>query len=126
MALKFSKGYTSMQTRHVRYENVTELMDRRKASTARGSCHWYPASRSNWVINPNNTRFVPGNPKSVDECPDEATRKLFYKRELLGDKRFPAGACRWRSTGRRSSRPSTTTRPDRRRSRRERVAVPQR
>jgi ABC-type dipeptide/oligopeptide/nickel transport system permease component/ABC-type transport system substrate-binding protein len=87
MALKFSKGYTSMQTRHVRYENVTELMDRRKEYGTR-ILHWYPASRSNWVINPNNTRFVPGNPKSVDECPDEATRKLFYKRELLGDKRF--------------------------------------
>ncbi|MBI1336114.1 MAG: ABC transporter permease subunit [Phycisphaera sp.] len=87
MALKFSKGYTSMQTRHVRYENVTELMDRRREYGTR-ILFWYPASRSNWVINPNNNRAVPGNPRSLEECPDEATRKLFYKQQLLSNKVF--------------------------------------
>jgi ABC-type transport system substrate-binding protein len=87
MSLKFSKGYTPMQTRHVRYENVTELMDRQREYGTR-IYHWYPATRSNWVINPNNNRFVPGNPGSADECPDDATRKLFYKRELLANPEF--------------------------------------
>lgn len=87
MALKFSKGYSPMQTRHVRYENVTELMDRQREYGTR-IYHWYPASRSNWVINPNHNRFVPGNPRTLEQCPDDATRKLFQKRQLLGDPRF--------------------------------------
>jgi len=87
MALKFSKGYVSMQTRHVRYENVTELMDRREEYGTR-ILHWYPATRSNWVINPNLNRYVPGNPKSYEACETAEQRKLFQKKQLLSNATF--------------------------------------
>ena len=87
MALEFSKGFASMQTRHVRYENVTELVSRQREYGTR-ILYWYPVTRSTRAINPNSNRFVPGNPRTIEQCPDEATRKLFYKRELLANSKF--------------------------------------
>ncbi|QDU71537.1 ABC transporter substrate-binding protein [Mucisphaera calidilacus] len=76
MALSFVNGEVSMQTRHVRYENYTELFDRAE-STGMRVLHWYSATRSPWVINPNlNRRIDPERP---------STR---WKAQLLADKRF--------------------------------------
>ena len=76
LALSAANGQVSMQTRHIRYENYTELMSRRKESGIR-VLHWYPGCRSVYVINPNNTRKVmPGEPDTK------------WKAQLLADRRF--------------------------------------
>ncbi len=75
LALAFANGEASMQNRHVRYENYTELMSRREAMGMR-ILHWYPATRSIWVINPNLNRLVDARPDT----------KL--KAQLLAEKRF--------------------------------------
>lgn len=76
LALSAANGHISMQTRHIRYENYTELMSRREESGIR-VLHWYPGVRSVYAINPNNTRLeVPGEPDTK------------WKKQLLGDKRF--------------------------------------
>ncbi|MEO8178786.1 MAG: ABC transporter substrate-binding protein [Deltaproteobacteria bacterium] len=76
LPLGFVNGEVTMQGRHVSYENYTELMSRQKEGNYR-LLHWYPASRTTWVINPNLNRYVdPEHP---------ATEK---KAKLLGDKRF--------------------------------------
>jgi ABC-type dipeptide/oligopeptide/nickel transport system permease component/ABC-type transport system substrate-binding protein len=76
LPLTFSNGEVTMQGRHVSYENYTELMSRQKEANFR-LLHWYPASRTTWVIDPNLNRYIdPAQP---------ATRK---KAKLLADKRF--------------------------------------
>ena len=69
-------GGMTMQTRHIRYSNYTELLSRQQSSGMR-ILHWYPATRAVWVINPNNTRRVD---------PDQPDTR--WKRQLLSDKRF--------------------------------------
>jgi ABC-type dipeptide/oligopeptide/nickel transport system permease component/ABC-type transport system substrate-binding protein len=76
LALRAANGGVSMQTRHIRFADYTELMSRREIANTR-VLHWYPGSRSTFVINPNlNRRVNPAEPQ---------TR---WKAELLGDKRF--------------------------------------
>lgn len=76
LAMSFANGEASMQTRHVRFENYTELMSRRHQANTR-ILHWYPAVRATWVINPNlNRRVDPDNPETE------------WKARLLADKRF--------------------------------------
>ena len=76
LALTASNGGTSMQGRHIRFSDYTELMSRREIAGSK-VFHWYSATRSNFVINPNlNRRVDPSDP---------ATGK---KAELLADKRF--------------------------------------
>src|SRR5688572_1825133 len=76
LPLAFASGEVSMQTRHVRYENYTELMSRRDVSGFR-VLHWYPATRSVWNINPNLNRLV-----------DPRRPETKWKAQLLFDKRF--------------------------------------
>lgn len=76
VSLSFANGEVTAQGRSIRYENYTELMSRQKEAnfTLR---HWYPASRSNWLIHPNlNRRVDPEEPDSAG------------KAQLLADKRF--------------------------------------
>jgi len=76
LSLSAANGLVSMQTRHMRFENYTELMSRREQSGTR-ILHWYPACRSVYAINPNLNRRV---------SPDEPETK--WKAALLLDKRF--------------------------------------
>jgi ABC-type dipeptide/oligopeptide/nickel transport system permease component/ABC-type transport system substrate-binding protein len=76
LALTAANGGASMQDRHMRFNDYTELMSRRGAAGTR-ILHWYPASRSIWVINPNQNRRVDPN--------DPSTK---WKAKLLSDKRF--------------------------------------
>ena len=76
LPLSFINGDVSMQARHVRFENYTDLMSRHKEAGTR-ILHWYSGVRSNWVINPNLNRRV---------NPDEPDTK--WKAQLLADKRF--------------------------------------
>ncbi|MGD0092022.1 MAG: ABC transporter substrate-binding protein [Planctomycetota bacterium] len=76
LALSASNGLISMQTRHIRYEDYTELMSRREEAGTR-ILHWYPGSRSVYAINPNLNRHV-----------DPARPETRWKAQLLGDKRF--------------------------------------
>ena len=76
LPIAFSNGEASMQTRHVRYENYTELMSRRDLGGYR-ILHWYPATRSIWNINPNLNRLV-----------DPKRPETKWKAELLADNRF--------------------------------------
>ncbi len=76
LALTAANGGASMQARHLRFSDYTELMSRRDTAGTR-VLHWYPASRSTFVINPNNTRRVD---------PDDPATK--WKAQLLADKRF--------------------------------------
>jgi peptide/nickel transport system permease protein len=76
LALSASGGQISMQNRHIRYEDYTELMSRREESGFR-VLHWYPGCRSTYVINPNLNRRV-----------DPAKPETKWKAELLADKRF--------------------------------------
>jgi ABC-type dipeptide/oligopeptide/nickel transport system permease component/ABC-type transport system substrate-binding protein len=76
LPLTFSNGEVTMQGRHISYENYTELMSRREEAHYQ-LLHWYPASRSDWIINPNLNRYV--------DPADPATAK---KARLLADKRF--------------------------------------
>ena len=76
MALSAAGGLIGMQTRHIRYDDYTELMTRLPQIGGR-VLHWYPASRSVYVINPNlNRRVEPGRPETK------------WKAQLLFDKRF--------------------------------------
>jgi len=76
LALSASNGLISMQTRHIRYEDYTELMSRREEAGTR-ILHWYPGSRSVYAINPNLNRHI-----------DPARPETRWKAQLLGDKRF--------------------------------------
>ncbi|HKO93387.1 MAG TPA: ABC transporter substrate-binding protein [Polyangiaceae bacterium] len=76
LPLAFSNGEVTMQGRHVSYENYTELMSRQKEGGYH-LLHWYPASRTTWVLHPNLNRYV-----------DPAQPALAKKAELLSDKRF--------------------------------------
>ncbi|MEM7625486.1 MAG: ABC transporter substrate-binding protein [Planctomycetota bacterium] len=76
LALTAANGGASMQARHIRFADYTELMSRRETAGTR-VLHWYPAVRSTFAINPNLNRRVD---------PDEpATR---WKAQLLADRRF--------------------------------------
>ena len=76
IALSASGGQLTMQARHIRYEDYTELMSRRASSDTR-ILHWYSGSRSYWVINPNTNRRV-----------DPSRPETKWKAQLLADKRF--------------------------------------
>lgn len=76
LPLTFSNGEVTMQGRHVSYENYTELMSRQQESNFR-LLHWYPASRTTWVIDPNLNRYI-----------DPAQPATAKKAQLLADKRF--------------------------------------
>jgi ABC-type dipeptide/oligopeptide/nickel transport system permease component/ABC-type transport system substrate-binding protein len=76
LPISAANGGATMQDRGLRFADYTELMSRQKQSGTR-VLHWYPATRSDWVINPNlNRREMPGQPDT----------KL--KAQLLADKRF--------------------------------------
>ncbi len=76
LALTAANGGASMQDRHIRFEDYTELMSRR-ASSGTHILYWYSSVRSVWVINPNlNRRIDPNDPSSK------------WKAQLLADKRF--------------------------------------
>jgi ABC-type dipeptide/oligopeptide/nickel transport system permease component len=76
LPMSFAAGQVSMQTRHVRFENYTELMSRAPEVGTR-ILHWYPGTRATWVINPNLTRRVdPDDPDTT------------WKAQLLADRRF--------------------------------------
>jgi ABC-type dipeptide/oligopeptide/nickel transport system permease component/ABC-type transport system substrate-binding protein len=76
LALTAANGGVSMQFRHLRFADYTELMGRRDAAGTR-VLHWYPGVRSTWVINPNLNRRI-----------DPAVPDTARKAELLSDKRF--------------------------------------
>lgn len=76
ISLAFASGEVSLQGRNVRYENYTELMSRQDSANF-DLLHWYPASRSGWIIHPNLTRRVDA---------DQPDTK--WKAQLLADKRF--------------------------------------
>ena len=76
LALRATKGGVSMQGRHIRFSDYTELMSRKDKEGYR-VLHWYPATRSAFVINPNLNRRVDPN--------DPSTK---WKAKLLSDKRF--------------------------------------
>lgn len=76
LALTAANGGASMQGRHIRFGDYTELMSRREIAGTR-VLHWYPASSSVWVINPNLNRRV-----------DPAEPSTKHKAALLSDKRF--------------------------------------
>lgn len=76
LSLTFANGEVTMQGRHVRYENYTELLTRQKQGGFR-VLHWYPASRADWMIHPNLNRMV-----------DPARPETAHKAALLADKRF--------------------------------------
>jgi ABC-type dipeptide/oligopeptide/nickel transport system permease component/ABC-type transport system substrate-binding protein len=76
VGLSFANGEVSMQGRNVRYENYTELMARRDSANF-DLYHWYPATRSSWIIDPNLNRRVD---------PEQPDTK--WKAQLLADKRF--------------------------------------
>jgi peptide/nickel transport system permease protein len=76
LPLTFSNGEVTMQGRHVSYDNYTELMSRQQEAHYR-LLHWYPATRSMWVIDPNLNRYV-----------DAEHPALAKKAKLLSDKRF--------------------------------------
>jgi ABC-type dipeptide/oligopeptide/nickel transport system permease component/ABC-type transport system substrate-binding protein len=76
LPLTFTNGEVSMQGRHVNYDNYTELMSRQKEGRFQ-LLHWYQASRSSWLIDPNLNRLV------------DPTRPVTAKKaKLLADKRF--------------------------------------
>jgi len=76
LALSATDGKMSMQARHLRFENFTELKSRAPASGNR-ILHWYPATRADYVLFPNLNRHVDPN------RPDTQ-----WKAELLGNKKF--------------------------------------
>lgn len=60
-----ANGQITMQARHLRYENYTELMSRREEAGTRIH-HWYPATRSFYIISPNmNRRVDPEDPSTA-------------------------------------------------------------
>ncbi|MCD4824556.1 MAG: ABC transporter permease subunit [Phycisphaerae bacterium] len=76
LSLSAANGKVTMQTRHLRFENYTELMSRRKESGTR-ILYWYPATRSLYAINPNLNRRV-----------EKDKPETKWKAKLLADKRF--------------------------------------
>ncbi|MEZ6191825.1 MAG: ABC transporter substrate-binding protein [Phycisphaerales bacterium] len=76
MGIRAAGGGVSMQTRHIKYRDYTEFMSRREVSGTR-ILHWYPAVRSDFVIQPNHTRYID---------PDDPSTK--WKAKLLADVRF--------------------------------------
>ena len=76
LALRAADGSVSMQGRHIRFSDYTELMTQSEANGYR-VLHWYPATRSTFAINPNLNRRVDPN--------DPSTK---WKAKLLSDKRF--------------------------------------
>jgi ABC-type dipeptide/oligopeptide/nickel transport system permease component/ABC-type transport system substrate-binding protein len=76
LPLTFTNGEVTMQGRHVSYENYTELMSRQQEAHYR-LLHWYSATRSTWLIDPNLTRYI-----------DPAQPSTAKKAKLLADKRF--------------------------------------
>lgn len=74
--LSAASGQITMQTRSIRYADHVELMSRRTSGNYR-VLHWYPATRSDWVINPNLNRLI--------RADDPSTK---WKAELLADRRF--------------------------------------
>ncbi len=76
LTLSAANGQISMQARHLRFEDYTELMSRRESARTR-ILHWYPATRSVYVVNPNlNRRVDPSNPATI------------WKAQLLAERRF--------------------------------------
>jgi ABC-type dipeptide/oligopeptide/nickel transport system permease component/ABC-type transport system substrate-binding protein len=76
LAQTAANGGVSVQDRHIRFADYTELMSRREAAGTE-IYHWYPAIRSIWAINPNlNRRIDPEDPSTK------------FKAALLSDKRF--------------------------------------
>ncbi|MCD4824675.1 MAG: ABC transporter substrate-binding protein, partial [Phycisphaerae bacterium] len=76
LSLSAAKGKVTMQTRHLTYDNITELMTQREESGTR-ILFWYPSTRSWNAINPNlNRLIVPGKPETK------------WKAKLLADKHF--------------------------------------
>ena len=76
LALTAANGGTSMQERHIRFPDYTELVGRTQQAGTR-VLNWYPGTRSNWLINPNlNRRVDPADPSSK------------FKADLLADKHF--------------------------------------
>jgi ABC-type dipeptide/oligopeptide/nickel transport system permease component/ABC-type transport system substrate-binding protein len=76
LPISAANGGATMQDRSLRFNDYTELMSRREASSTR-VLHWYPASRTDWTINPNlNRRVFPDRPETK------------WKAQLLADKRF--------------------------------------
>lgn len=76
LALTAANGGASMQDRYIRFWDYTELMSRREVSQTQ-IYHWYSATRSVYVINPNLNKKI--------EPDDPATK---WKAQLLSDKRF--------------------------------------
>jgi ABC-type dipeptide/oligopeptide/nickel transport system permease component/ABC-type transport system substrate-binding protein len=76
LAVSASTGLISMQARHIRYEDYTEMMSRREEAGTR-VLNWYQGIRSNYLINPNLVRRV-----------DPERPETKWKAQLLGDKRF--------------------------------------
>lgn len=76
LPLTFTNGEVTMQGRHVNYDNYTELMSRQE-DAGYHVLHWYPASRSQWLVAPNLNRLV-----------DPARPATAKKAALLADKRF--------------------------------------
>ena len=76
IAVNAAGGGVSMQGRSLRFADYTELVSRSDSAGTRVA-HWYSATRSMWVINPNlNRRVDPSHPDTKS------------KAELLSDKRF--------------------------------------
>ena len=75
-AISAANGDASMQDRGIHFNDYTELMSRRAVSDTR-ILHWYSATRSDWIINPNLNRRV------IADQPDTK-----WKAQLLADKRF--------------------------------------
>ena len=76
LPISAANGGATMQDRGLRFNDYTELMSRQKQSGTR-VLHWYPATRSDWTINPNLNRRV------LADKPDTK-----WKAQLLADKRF--------------------------------------
>ena len=76
LAVSAANGGVSMQGRFIRFSDYTELTSR-SAQAGTNILLWYPATRSNFVINPNLNRRI--DPK------DPATK---FKSDLLSDKHF--------------------------------------
>lgn len=76
LALSATNGKMSMQARHLKFENYTELKSRGQTSGTR-ILHWYPASRADYAINPNLNRRV-----------DPARPETKWKAKLLSNKKF--------------------------------------
>ena len=71
-----ANGKISMQGRHIKFENYTDLMSQSKKAGTK-IYHWISGDMSQWLISPNlNRRIVKSQPSTT------------WKAELLGDKRF--------------------------------------